>query len=123
MASTNRPLVRRGDIWVVGLEPVVGSEQAKTRPCVVMQRDAANRAGRTTIVVPLTDARNTHVDIIRPLLRSGEGGLSKDSIALCRQVRVVDYLRLNKKLGSLSADATAAIGRGLLQILDLEDCV
>jgi len=123
MASTNRPDVRRGDVWIVGLEPVMGSEQAKTRPCVVLQRDAANRAGRTTIVVPLTDAKDKPVDLIRPLLRAGDGGLTKDSIALCRQVRVVDYLRLKKKLGSLSADATSAIGKGLLQILDLEDCI
>jgi mRNA interferase MazF len=112
--------VNRGDVWIVGLEPVVGSEQAKSRPCIVMQRNAANRAGRTTIVVPVTDAKEKAGDTIRPLLRAGEGGLTKDSIALCRQVRVVDYLRLMKKLGSLSNESTAAISRGLIEILDLE---
>ncbi len=120
MASSSRPDVRRGDVWVVGLEPVIGSEQAKARPCIVMQRDAANRAGRTTIVVPVTDAAEKQSDTIRPLLRAGEGGLTKDSIALCRQVRVVDDLRLTKKLGSLSKESTAAISRGLIEILDLE---
>jgi mRNA interferase MazF len=120
MVSSSRPDVRRGDVWVVGLEPVVGSEQAKTRPCVVVQRDAANRSGRTTIVVPVTDAKNKPVDTIRPLLRAGEGGLTKDSIALCRQVRVVDYLRLTKRLGTLPAKSAAAVSRGLIQILDLE---
>ncbi len=119
MVSSRRPDVRRGDVWLVGLEPVVGSEQAKTRPCVVMQRDAANRAGRTTIVVPLADAEAKPVDTIRPLLRAGEGGMTKDSIALCRQVRVVDYLRLRKRLGSLPQESTAAVARGLIQILDL----
>jgi len=85
-----------------------------------MQRDAANRAGRTTIVVPVTDATGKPSDTIRPLLRAGEGGLTKDSIALCRQVRVVDYLRLMKKLGSLTRESTTAISRGLIEILDLE---
>jgi mRNA interferase MazF len=84
-----------------------------------MQRDAANRAGRTTIVVPLADAEAKPVDTIRPLLRAGEGGMTKDSIALCRQVRVVDYLRLRKRLGSLPQESTAAVARGLIQILDL----
>ena len=84
-----------------------------------MQRDAANRAGRTTIVVPVTDALEKPSDTIRPLLRAGEGGLTKDSIALCRQVRVVDYLRLMKKLGSLPSESTAAVSRGLIEILDL----
>jgi mRNA interferase MazF len=120
MASPDRPEVRRGDVWVVGLDPVIGSEQAKTRPCIVMQRDAANRASRTTLVVPVTDAQGKPTDTIRPLLRAGEGGLAKDSIALCRQIRVVDHLRLIKKLGSLPRASTAAISRGLIEILDLE---
>ena len=41
MASTERPVVHRGEIWIVALDPVIGSEQAKTRPCVVVQREAA----------------------------------------------------------------------------------
>ena len=85
-----------------------------------MQRDAANRAGRTTIVVPVTDATNQQSTTIRPLLRAGDGGLAKDSVALCRQVRVVDFMRLRKKLGSLGSVAIDAVSRGLVEILDLE---
>ena len=105
--STERSAVQRGDVWVVALEPVVGSEQAKTRPCIVVQRDAANRAGRTT----------------RPFgrcSRAGDSGIAKDSVALCRQVRVVDFMRLRKKLGSLGSVAIDAVSRGLVEILDLE---
>jgi mRNA interferase MazF len=112
--------VQRGEVWVVDLDPVIGSEEAKTRPCIVIQRDAANRTGRTTIVVPVTDAHRKIADRIRPLLRAGDGGLSKDSLALCRQVRVIDAARLRARLGILEAASLTAVSRGLVAILDLE---
>jgi mRNA interferase MazF len=120
MASTpNRPTVRRGDVWRVALDPVIGSEQAKTRPCVIVQRDAANDAGRTTIVVPITHAAGRKPSIVMPLLPAGEGGLTKESIGLCHQVRVVDRLRLRGKMGQLPAESLAVVARGLLEIMDL----
>ena len=120
MGSSNRPTVMRGEVWIVALDPVIGSEQAKARPCVVVQRDAANHAGRTTIVVPITDASGQSANVIKPLLLAGDGGLSKDSVALCRQIRVVDTLRFRSKLGSLKAESASAVSRGLVEILDLE---
>ena len=46
----------RGMVVEVSLDPVVGHEQGKTRPCVVIQNDVGNRFASTTIIVPLTDA-------------------------------------------------------------------
>ncbi len=116
-----RPSVRRGDVWRVVLDPVVGSEQAKTRPCVVVQRDAANAVGRTTIVVPFTDAATQKAfSVSNPRILAGDGGLTKDSAALCSQVRVVDRLRLSgENLGSLSVGSLSLIDLGLVEILDL----
>jgi mRNA interferase MazF len=114
---TERPEVARGEVWFVALDP---TEQAKTRPCVVVQRDAANRQARTTVVVPLTDATGQHASIVKPLLPAGEGGLRKDSLALCHQIRTVDRLRLVRKTGTLGKDALHAVGVGLVQILDLD---
>ncbi|MGH7756423.1 MAG: type II toxin-antitoxin system PemK/MazF family toxin [Vulcanimicrobiaceae bacterium] len=114
----SRPIVARGDVWLVALDPVVGSEQAKTRPCIIVQREVAN-AGRTTIVVPVTNAAKQSAGIVRPLLHKGDGGLTKDSVALCRQVRVVDRLRMTKKLGTLSPEALRSVSTGLAEILDL----
>jgi mRNA interferase MazF len=110
--------VSRGDIWLVALDPAVGSEHSKTRPCVVVQREIAN-AGRTTIVGPATVAAKQTPGIVRPLMRKGDGGLTKDSVALCRQVRVVDRLQMRKKLGILSSEALHAVSLGLAEILDL----
>ncbi len=106
---------------MIALDPVVGSEQAKTRPCIVVQRDAANRAARTTIVVPLTDAAGRSESAVKPSFAAGMGGLKKRSLALCHQVRSVDRLRLRKKLGSLDGSLMARIDRGLVAILDLAD--
>lgn len=119
MATSNRPEIARGEIWLVGLDPVIGSEQVKTRPCVVVQRDAANRVSRTTIVVPITDAAGQSESVIKPRFASGDGGLKKSSVALCHQVRTVDRLRLRKRLGLLDPPSIASIERGLAEILDL----
>jgi len=102
----------------VELDPVGGSEQAKTRPCIIVQREIAN-AGRTTIIVPASNATKQSAGMVRPLLRKGDGGLTKDSVALCRQVRIVDRLRMRKKLGMLSSEALQAVSLGLAEILDL----
>ena len=105
---------------MVALDPTIGSEQAETRPCVVVQRDSANRSGRTTIVVPFTDAANSVTSIIAPRFDKGDGGLIKASVALCHQVRAVDRIRLRTRLGALGTDALRTLGIGLNIILDLE---
>jgi len=104
---------------MVALDPVAGSEQAKTRPCVIVQRDAANDVSRTTIVVPITDAEGQRASVIKPYLSTGDGGLTKDSIGLCHQVRTIDRVRLRGKMGDLRRESLAAISSGLLEILDL----
>lgn len=116
---TDRPAVARGEVWFVALDPSVGSEQAKTRPCVVVQRDAANERARTTVVVPLTDAAGQRTSVVKPLVRAGDGGLTKDSVALCHQVRAVDRLRFVRRTGALSRPALEAVGQGLVEILDV----
>jgi mRNA interferase MazF len=85
-----------------------------------VQRDSANRFGHTTIIVPFTDAAKTRQSIITPHYAKGNGGLTKDSIALCHQVRAVDRLRLRTRLGQLSDTALHTVDAGLSAILDLK---
>jgi mRNA interferase MazF len=119
MTSIDRPVVSKGEMWLVALDPVIGSEQAKTRPCAIVQRQSANR-GNTTIIVPMTATTRRPAVITEPRIFMGDGGLTKDSVALCRQVRVVDRLRMRKRLGILSPHAQQTIAAGLAAILDLE---
>jgi mRNA interferase MazF len=111
--------IKRGQVWYVALDPVVGSEQAKTRPCVVVQRDAANAASAVTIVCPITDVQSAISSVIATRVAKGEGGLKKDSLVLCNQVRTISRLRLQRLIGSLESSTMQKIGRGLGAILDL----
>jgi mRNA interferase MazF len=97
--------VRRGDVYLVDLEPVRGSESTKTRPAVLVSNDAANRAaerdqGGVLTVVPVTSnvRRLYHFQVA---IAAGEGGLTVDSKAQAEQVRSVDFLRLGRRLGTV----------------------
>jgi mRNA interferase MazF len=112
--------ILRGDVVLVNLDPTVGTEIQKTRPCVIVQNDTGNRVAPRTIIVPLTGAE--HIDKPFPLhviIPPGEGGTSKQSVVLCDQIRVVDKSRIVKPLGHLSAasmkkvDAALKISLGL----------
>lgn len=110
----------RGQILEVDLDPVVGHEQGRLRPCVVVQNDVNNRFGTTTIVVPLTDAR--HIANPSPIYvpaQKGDGSLKKDSLILCDQIRTVSHLRIGRSFGVLSPDTMRKVDQALLISLGL----
>lgn len=84
----------RGEIWLVDLDPIVGREQAKRRPCLVLSADSFNQGySGLCIVVPLTskDKNNPlHVTVL-----PDEGGIVVKSFILCEQVRAVSHDRLS----------------------------
>ena len=100
--------MRRGDICIIDLEPVRGTEANKSRPAVIVSNDGANgtatRVGRGVLtVVPVT----SNVDRVFPfqiLLPAGSTGLSVDSKAQAEQVRSIDVARVQRRLGSLPSD-------------------
>jgi mRNA interferase MazF len=95
-------IVRRGEIWLAELNPVRGSEQAGTRPVLLLQTDAINRFTTTVLTVPFTtNLRRAALPSCVPVA-AGEGGLTNDSVALCHQLRVLDKTRLTKRLGDVS---------------------
>jgi mRNA interferase MazF len=119
MVWSKMPEIKRGQVWHVALDPAVGSEQAKTRPCVVVQRDSANATSPVTIVCPLTDAKGSAGSVVAVKVAKGEGGLKKDSLVLCNQVRTVSHHRLQRFDGVLDARTMQTISGGLRAILDL----
>ena len=94
--------VSRGEIWLAELSPVRGSEQAGTRPILIMQTNTINRFTTTVLAIPFTTnlRRASLPSCVQ--ISAGEGGLSSDSVALCHQLRVLDKTRLTKKLGTIS---------------------
>ncbi len=115
--------MRRREIRLVNLDPVVGSEAARTRPAVVVSNDGANttaaRLGRGVVtVVPLT----SNIDRIYPfqvLLPADETGLDVDSKAQAEQVRTVAVERLGEVVGSLSFELAEQLDEALRMHLDL----
>jgi len=89
--------VKRGEIWLVNLDPTLGSEIRKTRPCVVVSPAEMHDHLRTAIVAPMTTGS-------RPApfrIAITHGG--KKGLILLDQMRAVDKVRLAKKLGAVSA--------------------
>ncbi|MGY0486534.1 type II toxin-antitoxin system PemK/MazF family toxin [Streptomyces sp. WG-D5] len=113
--------MRRGDIYLIDLEPTRGSEANKVRPAVIVSHDAANRAveqaGRGVVtVVPLT-SNVSRVLGFQVFLSADECHLPKDSKAQCEQVRAVAPGRMGRCVGMVPrqrmADIDAALRRHL----------
>ena len=104
----------RGVVLEVNLDPAVGSEPNKTRPCVVIQNDIGNRYSPVSIVAIVTGAENVPkrypVDV---LVLKGEGGLSKESVVQCNLIRSVDEKRFVRTLGNLSKATMEKVDRAL----------
>ena len=104
--------MRRGDIFWVNLDPVVGSEIGKRRPAVVLQNDLANHSSPTVTIVPLS-TRVGRVYPFQVLIPADRSGLDRDSKALCDQIRTVSKTRLLDKAGGLSTSVMEAIRTAL----------
>lgn len=88
--------IRRGEIWFVDLDPTVGSEIRKTRPCVVVSPPEMHDFLRTVIVAPMTTG--SHPTPFRiPVRHAGKNGL-----ILLDQIRTVDKVRFLKRSGAVS---------------------
>ena len=111
--------VARGEIWLADLNPTRGSEQAGSRPVLILQNDAINAFTSTLIAVPLTTnlRRATLPSCVR--VDRGEGGLASDSVVLCHQLRVLDKSRLYRKLGLVSRQTIDDVESRLLFTLGI----
>lgn len=89
----------RGEIWLVNLDPAVGSEIRKTRPCVVVSPAEMHDHLRTVIVAPMSTKSRTAP------FRIGVAHGGQKGLILLDQMRAVDKIRLAKKLGTVSAKA------------------
>ncbi len=100
-------MVTCGEIWLCALDPTVGREIQKTRPCLVVSPDEMNRALSTAIVAPLTSGSRP-AGYRTPVTFKGREGL-----ILPDQMRTVDKARLVKRLGRVDASTLQAV----LQVL------
>ncbi|MBI4619563.1 MAG: type II toxin-antitoxin system PemK/MazF family toxin [Desulfobacterales bacterium] len=91
-------VVNRFDVYLINLDPTVGSEIQKTRPCVIISPDEMNRHIRTVIVAPMTTAGKDYPTRISCKFKKKKGQIVLD------QIRTIDKTRLIKKLGSIDSE-------------------
>jgi mRNA interferase MazF len=95
--------VKRGDIWLVNLDPTVGSEIQKSRPCVVVSPEELNAHLRTVIVAPMT-SKGFSAPFRVPVTHAGSKGL-----IVLDQLRTVDKVRLVKRQGAVSSKTLISV--------------
>lgn len=108
-----RKIPIRGEIFLVCLDPTIGSEINKTRPALIISNDINNQVAQTVTVIPITSITGK-IYPFETLLSSQESGLSKDSKAKCNQIRTIDKKRLVKSIGKVSTDKLKEIENSLL---------
>jgi len=101
--------VRRFDVWLVNLDPTIGSEIKKTRPAVIVSPDELNSHLKTVVVVPLTTGR-AYPFRIATRVRGTKG------VAAVDQIRAVDKQRLVKKVGALGKATSARLLASLVEM-------
>lgn len=106
-------MVKRGDVWLVALDPTVGSEIQKTRPCVVISPPEIHDFQRTAIVAPMTTAG--YPAPYRVTLTFAR----KRGLILLDQLRTVDKARLVSRLGAVSPSTLQRISAVLIELFTL----
>jgi len=91
-------VVNRFDVYLINLDPTVGSEIQKTRPCLIISPDEMNRNIRTVIAAPMTTAGKKYPTRISCKFKKKKGQIVLD------QIRTIDKTRLIKKLGSINPE-------------------
>ena len=104
----------RGEIWWVALDPTLGSEIRKPRPCVVVSVRVLNERRRTVIVVPLSSSPKASPPILIPITCDG-----RPAVAVSDQIRAVAKERLRSRLGVVAEEELAVLADGLRQIMQL----
>ena len=106
-------VVNRFDIYLVSLDPTLGSEIKKTRPCVVISPDEMNHNIKTIIIAPMTSSSKKYPTRIPVAFQGKKGQIVLD------QIRTVDKARLIKRVGRLKKNTCENVASVLQEMFDL----
>lgn len=113
-AMTAVNAIRRFDIVLVNLDPTVGSEIRKSRPCLVVSPDVINTRLRTIIVAPMTSAQKAWPTRVAIRFQGREGQVALD------QIRTIDRARVVRTLGSADANVAERVARQLVEMFAMD---
>jgi mRNA interferase MazF len=96
-------VVRRFDVYLINLDPTIGSEIRKARPCLIISPDEMNRFIRTAIVAPMTTKGTDYPTRVSVKFQNKRGQIVLD------QIRTVDKSRLVSRLGKIDRQVQAEV--------------
>lgn len=113
--------MKQSEVWLINLDPTIGSEIRKTRPAIIVNDNALGKLP-LKIIVPFTDwkDRYTTAPWMIKVLPDHDNNLSKDSAADCFQVRSVSEERLVKRLGFVTSDTMEKVQKALSLVLSIQ---
>jgi mRNA interferase MazF len=105
---------KRGEVWWVRLDPTLGSEINKTRPCLILTTNVLNERRRTVVVIPLSSSPHANPPLMVALDCAGRA-----AVAVVDQIRAVSKDRLDKLITTLSPVELTAVEEALRNVLEL----
>ena len=105
--------IKRGEIYLCALDPIIGKEIAKTRPAIVVSNNTGNKFSGTVTILPIT-SRN--IDKIYPFevrIEKGNGNLQKNSKVKADQIRTIDKSRCISLIGELGENYLGKIEKAM----------
>lgn len=112
--------IRRGSLVLVNLDPVIGSEQGKTRPVLVLQNDTGNKLSPTTIIAPVTSKIFSKKFPTNVEIDNSNSPLKQKSTILLNQIRTIDKQRIIKIYGRISSSKMKEVDEAIMISLGLE---
>lgn len=113
--------IKRGEIWLVNLDPTIGHEIKKSRPAVILQNDLGNQYSPITIIAPITSRNIDKIYPIEVFLTKKNSRLNKESKVLLNQIRAIDKTRLIKRIGKVDWDTLIKVNDAIKISLGLID--
>jgi mRNA interferase MazF len=105
--------IKRGEIYLATLDPVIGQEIAKTRPVLIVSNDKNNKFSGTVTILPLTSINTQTAYPFEVFLSRGNANLPKDSKIKADQIRTLDKNRMIKIIGVLNKKDLDAIDKAM----------
>ena len=105
--------IKRGEIYLATLDPVVGREISKTRPVVIVSNDKNNEFSGTITILPITSTNLERIYPFEVFLSKGSGNLPKNSKVKADQIRTLDKARIITPIGTLQKDEVDAIDNAI----------
>ncbi len=114
------PCCAAGDIVLLNLDPTLGSEMRKSRPCLILEAGLSPLS--LVIVLPITEAAGKlGVQLFVPIVDLKQGGLSKPSVIDCYQIRTVTTQRICKILGKVNEFVLFEVKKRLALVLEINE--